>query len=172
MAVQRLYVFPTEVGWMALVVEGPLVRRLVIGHGSRAAALAALDFCCGAVEPDMDHPLIARLQDYSAGAVDDFLDVPVAYGEKSPFAAKVVRHCRRIPAGKTISYGELARRAGSTGAARAVGTVMSKNEIPIIIPCHRVLAAGGRIGGYSAPGGLGTKRRLLELEARASALHG
>ena len=74
---------------------------------------------------------------------------------------------RRLPAdsrGLTRTYGELAAECGSPGAARAVGSVMAKNRYPLIVPCHRVLAAGGELGGYSAPDGLKMKRRLLEME--------
>jgi methylated-DNA-[protein]-cysteine S-methyltransferase len=70
---------------------------------------------------------------------------------------------RDVPFGETVSYGELAEMAGHPGAARAVGNAMSRNPLPIVVPCHRVVAAGGRIGGYG-PSGVGTKRMLLTLE--------
>lgn len=81
-----------------------------------------------------------------------------------PFHRKVYTALCEIPAGKTITYAELARRAGSPGAARAVGQAMAKNPFPIIIPCHRVVAGNGKLGGYSGRGGVATKRALLELE--------
>jgi methylated-DNA-[protein]-cysteine S-methyltransferase len=71
---------------------------------------------------------------------------------------------RRIGYAKSISYGELASLAGAPGAARAVGNIMAKNPLPLVIPCHRVLAAGGRIGGFSAPAGTEMKRHLLRME--------
>jgi methylated-DNA-[protein]-cysteine S-methyltransferase len=70
---------------------------------------------------------------------------------------------REVPFGETVSYGELAEMAGIPGAARAVGNAMSRNPVPIVVPCHRVVAAAGRIGGYG-PSGVGTKRFLLALE--------
>ena len=70
---------------------------------------------------------------------------------------------REVSFGETVSYGELAEMAGHPGAARAVGNAMSRNPVPIVVPCHRVVAAGGRIGGYG-PSGVGTKRMLLALE--------
>jgi O-6-methylguanine DNA methyltransferase len=70
----------------------------------------------------------------------------------------------KVPPGVTLSYSELAKRAGSPGAARAVGQAMARNPIPLLVPCHRVLAAGGRIGGFTAPGGLESKAKLLTLE--------
>ena len=96
----------------------------------------------------------------------DFSDVPLALDHLTPFGRRVVAACRRIPWGQTRSYGELAAECGSPGAARAVGSVMAKNRYPLIVPCHRVLAAGGELGGYSAPDGLKMKRRLLAMEGR------
>lgn len=81
-----------------------------------------------------------------------------------PFHQRVYEAARRIPPGATLSYGAVAVRAGAPGAARAVGQALHKNPFAILVPCHRVLAAGGKIGGFTANGGLDTKRRLLELE--------
>ncbi len=82
----------------------------------------------------------------------------------SPFHRKVYNALCKVPAGKTITYAELARRAGSPGAARAVGTAMAKNPFPVVIPCHRVVAGNGKLGGYSGRGGVATKKALLALE--------
>jgi methylated-DNA-[protein]-cysteine S-methyltransferase len=84
--------------------------------------------------------------------------------ELTDFQRRVSLACRQIAWGNTCTYGELATRIGSPRAARAVGSVMARNRLPIVIPCHRVLGTAGRLGGYSAPGGLDTKRRLLQLE--------
>jgi methylated-DNA-[protein]-cysteine S-methyltransferase len=94
----------------------------------------------------------------------DFSDVPLALDHLTSFGRRVVAACRRIRWGQTRSYGELASECGAAGAARAVGTVMAKNRYPLIVPCHRVLAARGALGGYSAPDGLRMKRRLLAME--------
>lgn len=82
-----------------------------------------------------------------------------------PFHRKVLEQCAQIPAGQTLTYSELAARAGSRRAARAVGSAMARNRWPLIIPCHRVVGADGRLTGYSGTGGIETKRRLLDLEA-------
>jgi methylated-DNA-[protein]-cysteine S-methyltransferase len=79
---------------------------------------------------------------------------------------------RRIRFGQTHSYGELASLVGSPRAARAVGSVMAKNRTPLVVPCHRVLASRGAIGGFSAMDGVHMKRRLLDLEAQAAATFG
>ncbi len=87
------------------------------------------------------------------------------------FHRRVYALARAIPGGATLSYGEIARRLGDPSQARAVGAALGANPIPILIPCHRVLAADGRMGGFSAPGGVRTKLRLLEIEgARAAAI--
>lgn len=85
----------------------------------------------------------------------------------SEFDSAVYRVARTIPPGETLTYGEIARRLDEPGAARAVGRALGANPIPIIIPCHRVLAAGDRAGGFSAPGGVTTKLKLLEIERRS-----
>jgi methylated-DNA-[protein]-cysteine S-methyltransferase len=82
-----------------------------------------------------------------------------------PFNRRVYETARTIPARETISYGDLAARLGDRGAARDVGKALGENPFAIIVPCHRVLAAGGAIGGFSAPGGIATKHRLLAIEA-------
>jgi len=81
-----------------------------------------------------------------------------------PFHRRVFEVVRNIPPGQTRSYGEVAALCGERHAARAVGQAMARNPFPIIVPCHRVLAAGGRSGGFSARGGVTTKLRLLSIE--------
>jgi methylated-DNA-[protein]-cysteine S-methyltransferase len=113
---------------------------------------------------DWNPALRERIEEYCESGSDDFRDVTTVETEESEFAARVIRAVRRIPTGATLSYGDVAAEAGSPGAARAVGNIMARNPIPIIIPCHRVTACGGRLGGYSSPQGLSMKERLLALE--------
>ena len=84
--------------------------------------------------------------------------------EIAPFSHRVYETARTIPPGSTISYGELAAQMGSPRSARAVGQALGRNPFPIVVPCHRVFAAGGKVGGFSATGGTRTKLRLLSLE--------
>jgi methylated-DNA-[protein]-cysteine S-methyltransferase len=83
-----------------------------------------------------------------------------------PFHRRVYEVARTIPAGSTLSYGEIAAQIGEPGSAQRVGVALGKNPFAIIVPCHRVLAAEGRIGGFSANGGIATKRRMLAIEAK------
>ncbi|MGD9841778.1 MAG: methylated-DNA--[protein]-cysteine S-methyltransferase, partial [Steroidobacteraceae bacterium] len=98
------------------------------------------------------------------GKQADLLAVPLDTHGLPPFHQQVYTLARQIPAGSTLSYGEVAARLGKPGAARAVGQAMRRNPFPIIMPCHRVLAAGGKLGGFTANGGTDTKRRLLQIE--------
>ncbi len=107
---------------------------------------------------------IALAKKHLAGSPQDFTKVPLDLAHVSSFDAEIYRALVRVPSGSTISYGDLAKTIGKPGAARAVGRAMGANPIPLIVPCHRVLAAGGKAGGFSAYGGLVTKERLLTLE--------
>jgi len=161
--------FPTLLGWMAAVGLGKTLWQLTFGHRSRQDAMARLDpgLARQAREADRNPGLVARLRAYASGSPDDFLDLPVHLGhDLTEFHRRVLSCCRRIPLGTTLSYGELAAQAGAPGAGRAVGNCMAANQIPLVIPCHRVVGAGGSLRGYSGPGGLRMKRRLLKLEAR------
>jgi methylated-DNA-[protein]-cysteine S-methyltransferase len=101
---------------------------------------------------------------YFEGDCVDFRDIPVVLNNSGVFAKRVLTACRDITFGQTISYGRLAEMAGRPGAARAVGGVMAKNPLPLIIPCHRVICANGSLGGFSAMGGIKLKEKLLRLE--------
>lgn len=98
------------------------------------------------------------------GEANDFEDVALDLGHSPEFNRKVYAVASSIPPGATLTYGEVAERLGDKSLARAVGQALGENPIPLIIPCHRVLAAGGKTGGFSAPGGTVTKLRLLTIE--------
>jgi methylated-DNA-[protein]-cysteine S-methyltransferase len=110
--------------------------------------------------------LVADIRNYLDGAKVDFSAVAVDLDGVDGFRRKLYESLRRVGFGRTITYGELAKELGSTDweGAREVGEAMGHNRIPIVIPCHRVLAAGNRIGGFSAYGGTRTKQKLLALE--------
>jgi methylated-DNA-[protein]-cysteine S-methyltransferase len=163
------FAFGTSLGWIGLEFnDDDALCGLVFGYHTRRDALIALGRSDGEPKSSLQVALQERLERYAEGMPDAFRDVRVHYPTEGQFAHRVWELCRQIPPGTTISYRELARRAGAPNAARAVGQVMAKNRIPIVVPCHRVVAANGGLGGYSAPGGLATKHRLLELEAGAA----
>ncbi len=112
---------------------------------------------------------IALAREHLAGRPQDLSAVPLDLSGISPFVANVYRALQKVPPGKTVTYGELARIVGSAGAARAIGRAMATNPVPLFVPCHRVLAAGRKPGGFSAYGGILTKERLLALEGKSAA---
>ncbi len=113
-------------------------------------------------EPEGTYPLAGRLQAYFAGEPVAFDDVEIGLDDETDFGRALATALRRIPRGEVVTYGELAALAGRPGAARAAGSFCARNRLPILVPCHRVVSAGG-LGPY---GSLGHeyKRRLLRLE--------
>ena len=108
--------------------------------------------------------VIDRIEDYAEGEAVDFSDVPLDLQAVSDFNRRCYALLLQIGWGATTSYGALARQLGDVGLSRAVGAAMGANPVPLIIPCHRVLASDGKAGGFSAPGGAEAKRRMLALE--------
>jgi methylated-DNA-[protein]-cysteine S-methyltransferase len=121
----------------------------------------------GAVEgapPPFVRAVAARIAEHFTGARHDFSDVPCDLSAASAFERSVYAAALAIPCGETRTYGDLARQVGQPQAAQAVGIALGRNPVPILVPCHRILAGGGRSGGFSAPGGVATKFRILEIE--------
>jgi methylated-DNA-[protein]-cysteine S-methyltransferase len=115
--------------------------------------------------PDFVRRAIDGMTAVLRGAPDDLRDIPIDDASVDPFRREVYAATRAIPPGVTRSYGDIARAIGrGPEAARDVGSALSRNPTPILVPCHRVVAADGKLTGFSAPGGLATKRRMLELE--------
>jgi methylated-DNA-[protein]-cysteine S-methyltransferase len=159
--------FETALGTCAIAWAGARVTRFRLPGASRDALHAGLRRrgLLECVPPAGIAAVIAGVQRYMRGERVDFEDVSLGLDEQPAFQRAVYDACRAIPWGETVSYGELAARVGAgKGAARAVGQAMGANPIPLIVPCHRVLAAGRRIGGFSAPGGARAKERMLALE--------
>ena len=136
---------------LAVTSEGGVVTRIELNSRGRRPP-----------KNQFERRVARELRDYFAGKRTDFT-FPVRPAG-TDFNQRVWRELARIPYGETCTYGELARKIGRPQAARAVGTANGRNPIPIVLPCHRVVAAGGKLGGYG--GGLELKRKLLELEGR------
>jgi methylated-DNA-[protein]-cysteine S-methyltransferase len=116
-------------------------------------------------DKDFQRHLQERIVAYYEGDPVDFsADPAIILNGSGAFARKVLQACRNITFGRTTTYNDLARQAGSPRAARAVGSVMAGNPIPLIIPCHRVLRTDGGLGGFSAPGGIAIKQKMLHHE--------
>jgi methylated-DNA-[protein]-cysteine S-methyltransferase len=109
--------------------------------------------------------VVAAVKCYFEGEETDFSEVKLDLGDQPPFFRQIYAAARTVGWGQTTTYGTLAKQTGAgPEAAQDVGQAMAKNPVPLIIPCHRVLAAGGKLGGFSAPGGTAAKVRMLELE--------
>jgi methylated-DNA-[protein]-cysteine S-methyltransferase len=102
------------------------------------------------------------------GEAIDLSDIPVDLDDAPEFHRKVYEVARTIPPGQTMTYGEIAKRLGVPHESREVGQALGRNPIAVIVPCHRVLGADGKMGGFSASGGVATKRRILEIEGAAA----
>ncbi|MHA6297867.1 methylated-DNA--[protein]-cysteine S-methyltransferase [Devosia sp. CAU 1758] len=108
--------------------------------------------------------VLDRIEDYAEGAVVDFSDTPLDLAGLPDFHRRAYELLLQVGWGQTLTYGDLARRLGDVGLSRAVGQAMGANPVPLVIPCHRVLASDGKPGGFSAPGGAVSKVRMLTLE--------
>ena len=169
-----LAVFSTDLDWFGLSGRNQQVTGLTIGHSSannvrQAIQAKSPDLHESSIddESDWNPELRKRLQRFTQGELDEFQDVDLSIPLMTDFQHQVMTAVRNIPYGETVSYAELAERAGSPRAARAVGNIMASNRIPIIIPCHRVVAAGGKWGGFSAPQGVDLKKQILIMEFTA-----
>lgn len=160
------HLFETEFNWMAGQWSDGELHRLVFGATDPQKVAVQLGVESEWVQVETTSMKDARvlLTRYARGESVDLTSIPINLCKRTVFQRKVLEECRKVPWGETVSYGELAERCGVFRAARAVGTVMRTNRHPLIIPCHRVVAANGRLGGYSAHDGVATKRSLLARE--------
>lgn len=168
MSVPGLALFKTPIGscGIAWSEHGLLATRLPETDGARIKAGLARRFpaLAEAVMPPAVAVVAARIAAHLGGARIDYSDVALDQDGVGAWERGVYRAAAAIPHGETRTYGELARALGRPDAAQAVGQALGRNPWPIIIPCHRILGAGGKTGGFSAPGGAATKLKLLEIE--------
>ena len=163
--------FDTPIGRCALVWGGQGLLGVSLPAANEAATRHCISQHFGlaheALRPADVERTMARIVALLNGVPDDLADVPIDLAGVPAFHRRVYELARGIVPGTTLTYGEVAQRLGEPQAARAVGQALGANPWPIIVPCHRVLAAGGKAGGFSAPGGLRTKLRLLQIEGAA-----
>ena len=159
----NLDVFDTSIGWFGVLFRETTICRVRFGFRERAEVVLAFEQTDRFVLSEVAQPWRQLLETYSSGSPVSFSDLEIDSCWMSPFQKRVIDECRIIPYGSTVTYGRLASRAGSQGAARAVGSTMRTNRFPIIVPCHRVIGANS-LGGFSASRGIETKQLLLNLE--------
>lgn len=160
----------TPVGWCAVVAGRSGLRRVFLAEPGRDRLLAAVLRQFPECRPDAQSCreaglfLVRYFEEGAAATVPQQLDP----GPATAFQRSVWNAAAKIPFGRVRTYGWIAERIGCPAAARAVGSALGANPLPIIVPCHRVVCANGSLGGFSAPGGTALKRRLLEHEGVVS----
>ena len=161
-------VFDTTIGPCGLAWSAAGITRLRLPERDAATLVGRLASVTGAADAAAPSPTIAAaislLRDYFLGRAVSLDGIGVDLSRVTPFHRQVYEALRKVRRGTTTTYGALARAVGEPGAARAIGQAMGRNPVPVIVPCHRVTASGGKPGGFSAPGGIVTKERLLVLE--------
>lgn len=165
----QLAIFQTPLGWFGMLGRNGHLRNIRIGQPSRKAVEEVFQEMLedASVEVTSWNPeLENRLCRFARGEAVSFEDVTLEWPKPlTEFRGRVIQQARRIAWGETVTYGELAERAGSPAAARAVGSTMATNCFPIVVPCHRVVGCNDGLGGFSAPTGVNLKRQLLTMEA-------
>lgn len=162
-------IFETAGGFCGIAWTFAGISRFQLPTSSAAATGRLLRRRVPGAEPGVPSPavadVIAAVTRYFEGRKTDLSDAKLDLGEQDPFFAQIYAATRHVGWGRTTTYGDLARQLGAgPEAARDVGKAMASNPVALIIPCHRVLAAGGKVGGFSAPGGSAAKIRMLALE--------
>lgn len=166
---QNYFVFETAAGFCAIAWSAAGITRFTLPSSTAEATEHNLQRRLPNAHPDTPPAHVMTAVDhakrYFAGEQMDFSDLQLDLSGQDEFFTQIYAAARRVGWGRTTTYGTLAKELGAgPETARAVGQAMAKNPVPLIIPCHRVLAAGGKLGGFSAPGGSDTKQRMLELE--------
>jgi methylated-DNA-[protein]-cysteine S-methyltransferase len=165
---RSFHLFVTPIGACGIAWSDRGVVGVQLPEGSEAAVRARIRRQCPEAREAPPPPAVRGAIDgivaLLGGEARDLSDVELDMRQVAPFHRRVYEAARAIPPGATLSYGEIAARLGEPGAARDVGSALGQNPFPIIVPCHRVVGAKGKLGGFSAHGGVKTKLRLLSIE--------
>jgi len=171
MTTTNFTLFETSIGLCGLAWRENTIVSVLLPEGGADKSQARLQRRFTDLTESAPTPLIAdligRIRALLDGQPIDLTDAPIDMDVFEPFSRQVYEIARGIPPGQAMTYGEIAERLGDKLLARDVGQAMGKNPYPIIIPCHRVVAAGGKLGGFSARGGSATKQKLLAIEGYA-----
>jgi methylated-DNA-[protein]-cysteine S-methyltransferase len=161
------HIFATPFGFCAIAWSEQGVTRFQLPECDKQSLMDRMGSASQERQDDLPRRIevvVAKVERYFNGERVEFSDAPLDLRARRPFDMAVYEATRAVAWGEIATYGEIARKAGSPLAARAVGHALSRNPIAIIIPCHRILAAGAKIGGFSAFGGVAVKEQLLGLE--------
>lgn len=165
---QGFALFATPIGPCGIAWSGELVAGVALPGRDEEATRRRMNKAHPGFDelapPAFVEAVITRIRGVLEGGKDDLADVPLDLDGVPDFNRRVYAVARSIPPGRTLTYGEVAARIGEPQAAQAVGQALGHNPFAPVVPCHRVLAAGGRSGGFSAPGGVDTKLKMLEIE--------
>ncbi len=162
--------FPTPLGWIAIAANNRGIVRTSLPEPTPQSADEAIADTTNASSTDSPNPVLTQAEDlltrYCNGEDVDLDDIPIDDTAWTPYTQRARAACRTIPRGQTRTYAWLAQEAsGNPNSARAAGRAMATNPIPIIIPCHRVIASNGNLQGFGGTIGLPLKQKLLQLEA-------
>jgi methylated-DNA-[protein]-cysteine S-methyltransferase len=169
MTAYGLALFETAIGHCGIAWSERGIAAVRLPEKNDAATRASLTRRCPGAEEQAPPPPVQHAIDgivaLLSGELRDLSAVVLDMDRVPQFHRRVYEIARTIAPGDTLSYGDIAARLGEPGAARDVGQALGRNPFPIVVPCHRVVAAGGKLGGFSAPGATATKRRLLAIES-------
>lgn len=158
----------TAIGTIGIAWNERGICRIALPERDRARMEARFATRLDGAQPAAPPPAIAAaielVQRYAQGEPVDFTAIKVDLGDADDFRQAIYAAARKLGFGTAVTYGALADAAGHPGKARETGEALGRNPVPLIVPCHRIHAAGGKIGGFSAPGGSLTKEKLLALE--------
>lgn len=162
----RTAIFDTALGLFGIGWTDAGLARVLLPGDAKATMMERLERS-GGTQGHMDRTISAlmdRIEDYADGVAVDFSDTRLDLGGVPAFHRRACDMLLLVGWGRTLTYGDLARQLGDVGLSRAVGQAMGANPVPLVVPCHRVLASSGRPGGFSAPGGPLSKMKMLALE--------
>jgi O-6-methylguanine DNA methyltransferase len=165
---ERFITFRTPYGWCGIVSGANGIKRIILGDESSSVVKNSIRSLYPSVKHEEDN-LLRSMKDLLVKYFDGevvCMDLPLEFPKATPFQRKVWEGIRNIPYGQIKTYGWLGTKLSNPGASRAVGNALAKNPLPLIIPCHRVVRSDGKMGGFSLPGGILLKKKLIDLEKK------
>ena len=165
---ERFITFRTPYGWCGIVSGANGIKRIILGDESSSVVKNSIRSLYPSVKHEEDN-LLRSMKDLLVKYFDGeviCMDVPLEFPKASPFQMKVWKEVKIIPYGDIKTYSWLGKKLLRPGSSRAVGNALAKNPLPLIIPCHRVVRSDGKLGGFSLPGGILLKKKLIDLEKK------